>query len=393
MASIKLKGDTSGEVTISAPAVAGTTTLELPATSSTLATQNSLGVRNLIINGDMRVAQRGTSVAGLNTTINGYYTVDRFVTIFNTGGTANSYGTFTQSQDTDVPTGQGFANSLKMDCTSASVGLVAGSLVLLQHRLEGQNLQHLKKGTSNAESITLSFWVKSNKTGTYITTLDDNDNTRSISKPYTINSANTWEKKTITFDGDTSGVLGNDNGSSLVLNLWLVVGTNYTSGTSQELWNTKTTANLAYGQTVNLADSTSNYINITGVQLEVGDTATPFEHIPFDMNLLRCQRYFWKTFPTSVAPAQNTATSNMLFAGIRADVLAGLDFTVEMRAAPTLISYNPYASNSSFRVYGGGDHTVVGIVADTKRIMWINLGSPFTPPNGVHGHITASAEL
>ena len=381
MASINLQGDTSGSISISAPSVAGSNTLTLPATTQTLATQNALGVRNLIINGDMRIAQRGTSATSL--TGAGYHTVDRFL------NNIASAGTWTSTQDADVPSGQGFAKSHKLTCTTATATPV---VLAMMHMIEGQNLQHLKKGTANAESVTLSFWVKSNKTGTYIIELYDNDNSRQISQAYTINSADTWEKKTLTFAGDTTGVFNNDNGKSLEVYWWLAASATFSGGTLNTSWSSAVNANRAVG-VVNLADSTSNYINITGVQLEVGDTATPFEHIPFDMNLLRCQRYFWKTFPTSVAPAQNTATSNMLFAGIRADVLAGLDFTVEMRAAPTLISYNPYASNSSFRVYGGGDHTVVGIVADTKRIMWINLGSPFTPPNGVHGHITASAEL
>jgi len=285
MASIKLKGDTSGEVTIQAPSVAGTTTLNLPATSSTLATQNALGVRNLIINGDMRIAQRGTSQASITTS--GYYTVDRFLL---TGG--NSAGTWTQTQSTDVPTGQGFANSLKMQCTTANASLGSTAFFFIRQRIEAQNLQHIKKGTSSAESLTYSFWVKSNKTGTYIAEIFDDDNVRQISKSYTIDTADTWEKKTITFVGDTSGVLPNDNGSGFSVGMWLVAGSDYTSnGTLNTSWASTNVPQRAVGQ-VNLADSTSNYINITGVQLEVGDTATPFEHRPYDMELARCMRYF-----------------------------------------------------------------------------------------------------
>ena len=160
MASIQLQGDNSGSLTIQAPSDAGNNTLTLPATTHTLATQNALGVRNLIINGDMRIAQRGTSSTGI--TSNGYYTVDRWYMV------NDATGTWTQTQDTDVPTGQGFATSVKLACTTADASLSASDGLQIHTRLEGQNLQHLKKGTSSAVPITISFWVKSNKTGTYI---------------------------------------------------------------------------------------------------------------------------------------------------------------------------------------------------------------------------------
>ena len=246
---------------------------------------NNINFRNIIINGDMSLAQRGTSASGLTTT--GYNTVDRWRIA---AGTA---GTWTQSQSTDVPSGQGFAKSAKMDCTTANASLSAGSVLVFQQLVEGQNIQYLKKGTSSAESTTLSFWVKSNKTGTYIVEIDDTDNTRAISKSYTISSANTWEKKTITFEGDTTGAFNNDNGASLELNFWLVAGTNFSSGTLQTSWASKVDANRVVGQ-VNLADSTSNEWYITGVQLEAGQTASEFEFLPVDINLHRCERYFRK---------------------------------------------------------------------------------------------------
>ena len=141
---------------------------------------NNINFRNIIINGDMSIAQRGTSVTGI--TGSGYNTVDRFRTL------GASFGTFTQSQSTDVPTGQGFATSLKMDCTTANASLSSSSRLVVQQKIEGQNVQYLKKGTANAESLTLSFWVKSNKTGTYIAGIRDLDNARGISKSYTIDS-------------------------------------------------------------------------------------------------------------------------------------------------------------------------------------------------------------
>jgi hypothetical protein len=231
----------------------------------------------------MSIAQRSTSETSL--TSSGYYTVDRFK------NSINSFGTWTQSQSTDVPSGQGFATSLKMDCTTADASPSASDTLSIEQLIEGQNLQYLKKGTSNAVSLTASFWVKSTKTGTYIAELYDGDNTRQISKSYTIDVADTWEKKTITFAGDTTGAFDNDNAVSLYLIFHLGAGSDFTSGTLNTSWNSATNANRAVGQ-VNLADSTDNEWYVTGVQLEAGTAASDFEFLPVDVNLQRCQRYF-----------------------------------------------------------------------------------------------------
>ena len=159
-----------------------------------------INFKNLIINGDMSIAQRGTSVSSVTST--GYRTCDRFQPVM------NSSGTWTISQSTDVPTGEGFSNSFKFDCTTIDA---SPNYLFLKHAMEGQMLQQLKKGTSNAESLTLSFWVKSNLTGTYQVNIRDEDNSRLIGNTYAISSADTWEKKTITFAGDTTGALDNDN--------------------------------------------------------------------------------------------------------------------------------------------------------------------------------------
>ena len=180
-----------------------------------------------------------------------------------------------------------------MDCTTANGSLSANSELMVQQRLEGQNLQYLKKGTSDAESLTLSFWVRSNKTGTYICELQDVDNNRQISKSYTISSADTWEKKTITFPGDTTGALDNNNARSLDCSFYLAAGSDLSSGTLSTTWTAKTDANRAVGQ-VNLADSTSNEWYVTGVQLETGSVASDFEFLPVDVNLQRCQRYYYR---------------------------------------------------------------------------------------------------
>jgi hypothetical protein len=248
---------------------------------------NTVGMKNIIINGDMSIAQRGTSTSSVSTTQ--YASLDRFQMLTQTAGSA----VFTLSQDTDVPSGQGFAKSQKIDVTTALDPYASSNFTNLRYIMEGQMLQYLKKGTANAESLTLSFWVKSNKTGTYIAELFDADNSRQISKAYTIDDASTWEKKTITFEGDTTGALDNDNAASLDLRFWLGAGTDYTSGTLNTSWNSSTNANRAVGQ-VNLADDTANEWYITGIQLEAGTTASDFEFLPYDVNLARCLRYFYK---------------------------------------------------------------------------------------------------
>ncbi len=240
--------------------------------------------KNLLINGGMNVWQRTTSATGKTT--GDYYTADRWQT------SITNAGTWTQERSTDVPSAQGFGYSLKMDCTTADASLAATDVLAINQRIEGQNLQHLLKGTSSAKKLTLSFWVKSNKTGTYIVEIADVDNTRQISKAYTIDSASTWEKKEIVFEGDQTGVLDNDSGASLYLQLWFSAGTDYTSGTLQTTWAASTAANVAPGIS-NLSSSTSNELYITGIQLEVGSTASGFEFEPYEAILRKCQRYFY----------------------------------------------------------------------------------------------------
>ena len=249
--------------------------------------QDNVKFKNLIINGNMSISQRGTSFTGLGDT-DSQYTLDRFKWS-EEGSTGDAEFTITQS--TDVPTGQGFATSLKIDCTTADTSVASTNIVYIEQRVEGQNLQYLKYGTSSAESTTLSFWVKSNKTGTYtVNALGDIDGSGKLySQAYTISSADTWEKKTLTFIGDTALAINNNSSNGLQLMWNLLAGTSKSSG-SLQTWGSNTQANRAVGQ-VNLADSTSNEWYITGVQLEAGTTASDFEFLPHDANLHRCHRY------------------------------------------------------------------------------------------------------
>ena len=241
------------------------------------------GRRNIILNPKMQVAQRGTSTTGVTTAT---YIVDRFF------ANMSALGTWTISQSTTAP--DGFSNSFKMDCTTANASPVAGAFLSCKQRIEAQDLQHLKYGTSSAETITISFYVRSNKTGTYIFELLQSDaGARHRGASYTINSADQWEQKVITFTGDTSGVINNDNGTGMELTWWLGAGSNFTSGTLQTDWGALSQTDRAAGN-VNLADSTSNEWYITGVQMEVGSypNGTPFEHRSFEDELSLCQRYY-----------------------------------------------------------------------------------------------------
>ena len=308
--------------------------------------------RNMIINGGMSIAQRNTSVASITTST--YNTADRWQVGI------SSLGTWTQSVENDAPTGSGHRKSLKMLCTTADASPAAADLCFFQQQIEGQNVQHIAKGTSLAEQLTLSFWVKSNVTGTYIVMLYDSDNNRSVSKSYTINASATWEKETIVFPADTTGVLDNDANSSLTLRFELADGSNYTSGTLQTSWGTYVAANESVGQ-VNLASAINNYWQVTGVQLEAGPVATPFEFEPFETTLRKCQRYYYKSYPqgTYFGPMNADAAreDGQFYITVNAAPSGAVrvPFPVEMRSTPTV----DFASwdGTNLNVANGGTFT------------------------------------
>jgi hypothetical protein len=313
---------------------AGTGSLTVPAETGTVVTtaSTSLGRRNLIINGAMQVAQRGTQVTG--ETGSGYKTCDRWQAAI------SSLGTWTIDQSTDAPSG--FSNSFKLTCTTADASPAAGDAMYLRYSIEAQDCQHLAYGSSSANTTTLSFWVKSNKTGTYKVAPYVSDSGRLLGGTYTINSADTWEQKTITIIGDTGGSIANDNGDGLVLHFFLGAGSNFTSGTSQSAWTAYSAGDFGAGQTVNLADATSNYFEITGVQLEVGSVATPFEHRSYGEELALCQRYFIRTDDTALSIANATTTGY----DFRDPRTASYSYPVVMRANPTGTSRQTNASLS-----------------------------------------------
>ena len=300
--------------------------------------------RNLIINGDMSIAQRGTSTSGV--TGGGYYTVDRF------RWTVSASDTVTLSQSTDTPSGQGFSNSFKVDVTTADTSISADQYAFVEQSVEAQNCQYLNYGTSSAKTLTLSFWVKSSKTGTYCIDIDKPDNTRyNYVAEYTIDSANTWEKKTIIIAPDSNiqaagGAIDNNNGEGFAVKFTLATGSNR-QGTN-ETWNTSVVDGTS--NQVNFLDSTANEFYITGVQLEAGTTASDFEFLPFDINQQRCFRYYERY--------QGTGANRTTFSiGIKRDTYSGsdasvsgiLNYKVKKRGSVT-ITY--HASNNYSYSYG-----------------------------------------
>ena len=308
------------------------------------------GRRNLIINGAMKVAQRSTSVTSI--TGSGYHTMDRWKIDL------SNLGTWSFSQSSTAP--DGFANSYKLDCTTADASPAAGDYLILQQRFEGQNLQMLKKGTSAAESVTVSFSIRSSVTGTYTCELYDDDNGRYIGKTFTVDAADTWERKAITFPGDTTGTLNDDNGLSLFCQIWFGAGSNFNGGTfNNGTWGAGGNNTRVSSSNVNLASSTSNEAYVTGWQMEVGDKATPFEHRSFTEELALCQRYAWKL--GGFGSDQYFGAPWLYFDGN--NIHNGPFFNpVQMRTSPSLTQYGtPILKNNggaqsgfSFSMQGGG---------------------------------------
>ena len=245
-----------------------------------LPTEGSLSGRNVIVNGEMTISQRGSSFSTGSSSI---YTLDRFQS---SPGSSFNFDC-TMSQSSDAPTG--FSNSLKVspDSTATPSASQNGAI---SYKIEAQDLQRFGYGSSDAKKVTLSFYVKSNKTGTYSLQLIGYDGQGSCLTTYTINSANTWERKSITFDPDTSNAFANDNTIGILIAWHLASGPDDVRTASTSWGLSDTGFRIVSGQ-VNFMDSTSNEWYLTGVQLEIGSQASPFEHRTFADELQRCQRY------------------------------------------------------------------------------------------------------
>jgi len=338
----------------------------------------------------MAIAQRGTSTSSVTTT--GYYTCDRFLNLI------TSMGTYTISQESDGPAG--FGKSFKTLVTTADATPAASSRTVLIQRQEGLALQRLAFGTASAKTTTMSFYVKSNVTGTYIFELATTTG-RSINASYTINAADTWEKKTITFAGDTNTAITADNGLGSAVVWWLGAGTDFTSGTLATSWATTVNANRAVGQ-VNFAAATNNYFQITGVQWEIGNVATDFQLSAGTIQgeLAVCQRYYYvHSRNENWANGQASSTS-----GVTAPIL----LPIEMRVAPTITLAPAGASSGNINFLNSslnfpsttGTISASSITKHGFQIVGSGFTSSFTAgnsslvySNGTNNVYTASSEL
>ena len=336
------------------------------------------GRRNMIINGAMQVSQRSTSETGVFDASQ-YETIDRFKINGSTSGRA------TMSQSTDTP--NGFANSLKLDCTTADTSIAAGEFGIIRYLIEGQDLQQIKKGTSDAEKVTISFYVKGNANATYQLEFKDGDNNRVNAQ--TFNVTTSWNRIILTFDADTTGAFDNDNAASVQLNFWLHAGSNYTSGTfTSNTWQDGSASDgIRVGSISSFFDSTDREFFLTGLQMEVGSVATPFEHRSFDEEMRMCQRYYYRTpFYKDSGQGANEAfpcVGNMDGTQTGAFLLA---FPNVMRAAPTAIEQSGTPSHYSIRVVsdsnGTTGPTASGFTSEKALINLVSSGAGKTSGAG-----------
>jgi len=334
-----------------------------------IGSQSAQSNRNLVTNGAMQIWQRGTTIDSIS---NGSYFCDRW-RVSHSGLDGN----VDVDRSTDVPSGYGFGFSQKISVDASESSLDAADNLRMSQRMEGQNVQSLKKGTSNAEPVTVSFWVKSSvASANYQVGLRDEDNDRDNAKSYTISSVNTWEHKSVTFVGDTTGVLDNDNLRSFDLDFRIDAGTNFTSGTFYNgTWGAGSNTQKVNASTGFLESSSPEWY-ITGVQLQIGEVATPFEHRSFGDELVKCHRYYQKH-------GNETSTHRFLASGYcnaTNQAQAVLHLPVTMRSAPTT------AVSGSFEILHGA--TTASITLGTKQLNQSSVGlepsgSSFTANSGI----------
>ena len=352
-----------------------------------------LSNRNKVINGSMIIHQRGGSLTGNE------YTLDRYKIERSTDGA------YAVSQSTESP--DDFSNSLHVDCTTADTSVGSSQYLQLRYPIEAQDLQDLAKGTSAAKKTVLSFYVKTNITGTYAITLYDADNNRQFVTTYTVSNTN-WNRYTINIPADTTGALNNDNGIGLEIYWSLVQGSSRTSGSASTSWGSYALANFAVGHNVNFLSSTDNNWYLTGVQFEKSDTgvATDFEHRSFGQELALCQRYFYKTYDYATAPGTATFVGaqhgrNFDPGAARSAVPIYLNFPVRMRSVPTLTWYagdgqsGKYSTGSTVGGTDLTDEKSVGTSIDESEtgIYHANFTEDVPAANLYAYHVLASAEL
>ncbi len=317
---VVITSDNTGQLQLQS---AGTTVATITSTgmtvTGTLTTNGAVGspyaLKNRIINGDMRIDQRnnGAAVSGSPS-----FPVDRF------RQSNNGAGVLSGQQISDAPAG--FNNSVRFTVTTIDSSIAAGEYYQFEHFIEGYNTADFNWGTANAQTVTLSFWAKASQTGTYSVQLANDAGSRCYPSFYTINAANTWEFKSITIPGSTSGTWLTTNGCGIGLRFGIVYGSTFNGATANAWMNTTGFANSFITSTNNMMSTLNATIQVTGVQLEQGSAATSYEWLPYTTELQLCQRYFYST--NAVGITLIGATSNIANGTIV--------YPVTMRASPTV---------------------------------------------------------
>ena len=363
------------------PTIAGNLTV-----SGDLVPSTPLSHRNMIINGAMNVAQRGSTAHASST----YGAVDRFRIFLD-----STEGRVTTTQDSESPAG--FSSSLKVDCTTIVSSVDAGDLVTVAQVIEAQNLQHLDYGSATAKDMVLSFWIRSPKSGVHCVDMMQNDNSnKTIIREFTVASANTWEKFSVLIPGDTSGVINNDNDRGLTIHWTLVAGSDYTNHTLNA-WTATSGGGEKTGSSnqQNLLDNTANNFYLTGVQLELGSNATPFEHRSYGEELLRCQRYYQRNggdANMALASGASISSSGVFAQGNLVCTMRG---TISM-TFDTLWLYGSQNSNmaSGSLDYQHPSSTCIGINASSASTPFDRVGeAQMILTNSDAGYMAFDAEL
>ena len=313
-----------------------------------IGSQTALSDRNLVINGAMQVAQRGTSTTGITDTKTGYFTVDRIAVDV---GDSNLTGELTMSQEsiTDLA---GFPKAVKFACTTADTSTNAAEYGIIRYNFEGFDVQGIRKGFSDAKSVTVSFYVKGNAAAEYTLELRDRDNDRVNSQIFNVTTS--WERVELTFAADTTGKFDNDNANSLQVHFWIHSGSDYNGGTfTSNTWASRTNANRVKSSNSSIFDSTSRTLFITGLQIELGEQATPFEHRSFGDELQSCLRYYEQW---------DADTGGRFFGvGYQSSSTASkyvVPYSVQKRAAPT-ITFDAGGDDNDFLITRATSSTAV----------------------------------
>jgi len=353
-------------------------------------TNSQIGRKNIIINGAMQISQRATSASGKGDA-DGYFTLDRFRMTH--GATSAGRYTMTQSAVTDL---SGFSNALKIDCTTADTSIAAGELLIIQHRVEGFNLQSLKATSTSTRAFTVSFYAKSNASRAINTEIRfGNGTNRQATKTHTIGTS--WARYTMTVPAASSTQIDNDNSHEMDLNFWIHAGSTYQGGTVNSSLHAHDSTTRAAG-IGSIFASTDNTLEITGVQLEVGSQATPFEHRLFGEELNLCRRFYYHTYGygnTIGASFDQSYAGMVYFLGTGNHGMAPLNhqFPVEMRAAPTVTFYGNAGTANRITYWNGSEETYGTVNKNSSQVTGMSKGAGTQTEDFYSAGMVADAEL